>query len=87
MTTIGTDRMQLQVQLFGSYRDIAPGSSLSLEMPPGATVADLVRCLHDKVPGKLPPNLAVAVNRRHARAEQVLEPSDEVALIPAVAGG
>lgn len=87
MSAGASNRMKLDVQLFGSYREIAPGGSLSLEIPEGATVDDLVRCLHECVPGRLPPRPAIAVNRRHAENGQILRPSDELALIPAVAGG
>jgi molybdopterin synthase sulfur carrier subunit len=79
--------MTLEVRLFGSYREIAVGGRLSVEIPQGSTVADLVHCLHERVPGQLPPRPAVAVNRRHAESTQILNPSDELALIPAAAGG
>ncbi len=77
----------LQVQLFGRYRDILPGRDLIVDLPRGATVADLVRILHEKIPGDLPERPVVAVNCCLAADEQILEASDEVALIPAVAGG
>ena len=77
----------LHVQLYGRYRDIVPSSDLIIELPCGSTVADLVRLLHEKIPGDLPARPVVAVNRRLAEDELILEASDEVALIPAVAGG
>jgi len=85
MTTLGL--LSLRVQLFGRYRDISAGEELTLQLQTGATVADLVSQLHQKFPGQLPDNPAVAVNRRHAQTDRVLEDSDEVALIPPVAGG
>ncbi len=79
--------MPLHVQLFGRYREMVRGNDLVIELPCGATVADLVRLLHERVPGDLPLRPVVAVNRRLAADELVLEATDEVALIPAVAGG
>lgn len=87
MSVGASERMTLEVRLFGSYREIAAGGSLSVELPQGSTVADLVRRLHERVPGQLPPRPAVAVNRRHAGSAEILNPSDELALIPAPAGG
>lgn len=77
----------LHVQLFGRYRDIVPGKDLVIELPYGSTVADLVRLLHERLPGDLPRRPVVAVNRCLAGDELIIEASDEVALIPAVAGG
>lgn len=77
----------VHVKLFGRYREIVPGGDLVIELPYGATVADLVRLLHEKFPGRLPNRPVVAVNRRLAADELILERSDELALIPAVAGG
>ncbi|MDH3297066.1 MAG: MoaD/ThiS family protein [Gemmatimonadota bacterium] len=87
MTESGQNRMHVRVQLFGSYREVAPGDYLELDVPVGATVGDLVDQLRDLVPGRLPRRPVVAVNRRHAPDGQVLEASDELAMIPAVAGG
>jgi len=85
MTTLGL--LSLRVQLFGRYRDISAGEELTLQLPTGATVADLVSQLHDRFPGQLPDSPTVVVNRRHAQTDRVLEVSDEIALIPPVAGG
>jgi molybdopterin synthase catalytic subunit len=75
------------VLLFASYADVLGGDRITLELPTGASVRDLI----DRVRG-LPgadrlPTPAVAVNQRYATAHQRLTSGDEVALIPPVAGG
>jgi molybdopterin converting factor small subunit len=87
MSTKTVEALPLRVQLFGRYRDISASKEVTLQLPAGATVADVVFQLHQRFPGQLPDSPAVAVNRRHAPMDQVLEASDELALIPPVAGG
>ena len=87
MTVPVSDLLSVEVQLFGRYRDVSPGASLTVEVRAGATVAEFVASLHDRFPGRLPLRPFVAVNRRLARDADVIDAGDEVALIPAVAGG
>jgi molybdopterin converting factor subunit 1 len=80
--------MRINVLLFASYADALGGPTVAVEVPDGATVADLVRHLR-ALPGAahLPARPLVAVNQAYARAEQRLGAADEVAVIPPVAGG
>jgi MoaE-MoaD fusion protein len=57
---------------------------LTLELPDGARVGDALAELHG-LAGDLP--LVMAVNREYADEERVLDPGDELALIPPVSGG
>lgn len=77
----------VEVRLFGRYRELAPGGSITVDLPAGATVADLVSELHRRSPGRLPTRPVVAVERRPAADDVALEAGHEVALIPPVAGG
>lgn len=77
----------IEVQLFGRYRDTLEGSSLTIDLPAGATVGDLIARLHSRYPGCLPSRPSVAVNMKLATDSVVVAASDQVALIPAVAGG
>jgi molybdopterin synthase sulfur carrier subunit len=74
---------------FAAYRDLVGAPSLDVELPAGATVADLVRALRERgAPfDGLPAEPAVAVNRTYAFLDQPLAADDEVAFIPPVAGG
>lgn len=91
MTTDAARRFR--IRLFGRYRDLAEGhpeiagDAIELSLPDGATVADLVAALHARKPGRLPERPAVAVNRRLAGDTAKIEASDEIALVPPVAGG
>lgn len=87
MSTDHVELMPFHVQLFGRYRDVAADEGVMLKLPRGATVADLMSALHKRLPDQLPERPTIAVNRRQAMDDQVLEGSDEVALIPPVAGG
>jgi molybdopterin converting factor subunit 1 len=80
--------MSVTVLLFASYADALGTSSLSLDLPTDATVADLLADLRSR-PGadRLPPAPLVAVNQRYASAGSAVREGDEVAVIPPVAGG
>ena len=65
-------------------RERAGESRLTLELPDGARVQDALAELGDLAAG-LP--LVMAVNREYAPEDQVLDPGDELALIPPVSGG
>ena len=76
------------VQLFASYAESFGGATLELPLKSGDTVADLVNSLRS-LPGAsiLPDSPRVAVNRKFAAGNQVIDARDEIALIPPVAGG
>lgn len=78
----------LDVLLFASYADAAGASSVRVTVPDGACVADVVREVRQAAPAiPLPARPLVAVNHRYATPDQAVGSSDEVALIPPVAGG
>jgi len=76
------------VQLFASYAESFGGPTLELPLKSGSTVADLLDHLR-LLPGAsiLPDSPRVAVNRKFASANQLVDARDEIALIPPVAGG
>jgi molybdopterin synthase catalytic subunit len=65
-------------------RERAGQPELTLELPDGARVGDALAQLHGLAEG-VP--LVMAVNREYADEERVLDPGDELALIPPVSGG
>lgn len=79
--------MKVEVRLFATLQPYLPagahGDGVSLDLPPGATVHDVVESL--KIPGELA--CLTVVNGRDAGPEQVLAPGDELALFPPLAGG
>lgn len=76
--------MRVQIRLFASLRERAGASELTLELPDGALVGDALTELGWLI-GDL--RAVLAVNREYASAETVLQPDDELALIPPVSGG
>ncbi len=81
--------MELTVRLFALYRERAGVREFSLELPIGATVADLTDAVRLLYPRLAPPEvkIVVAVNTDYAEPEDVLNSGDDVYLIPPVSGG
>lgn len=79
----------MTVLLFGVTRDIVGKGSLSIHDTDGIeTVADLKGLLMEQYPalGELS-SLALAINQSYARDNDLVNESDEIALIPPVSGG
>ncbi len=81
--------MNVKVLFFGQLRELVGASEESVELPPGACVADLLSHYQQRVPRwqEFRPSLAVAVNQEYADPTAALRPEDEVAFIPPVSGG
>ena len=76
--------MEVTVRLFAMLRERAGAPEVTLDLPDGARVRDALDSLEGLAEG-VP--LVMAVNREYADAERVLDPGDELALIPPVSGG
>jgi molybdopterin converting factor subunit 1 len=76
--------MRISVRLFAALRERAGAREREVELPSGATVADVWRELDL---GDEPEGLLYAVNRAYVERVAVLADGDEVALIPPVSGG
>ena len=81
--------MELNVRLFALYRERAGGNTVSVTLPDGATVADLTDEVRRQIPELAPPEvkIVVAVNTDYADPDIILQPGDDVCLIPPVSGG
>jgi sulfur-carrier protein len=81
--------MSVQVRYFAAVREAAGRDVETLQLPVGATVAQIQSLLVERYPAlsTLLPRCAVAVNRSYAGAEAVLNDGDELAFIPPVGGG
>lgn len=79
--------MKVYVKLYALLRKHHPGPNrsipLEVELPDGATVADLAPALH------LPPELvrSVFINNEAREVKAVLHDGDQVGLFPPVVGG
>jgi len=79
--------MNLKIKTFGITRDILGGREIVFELK-GKSVSDLRDELtqkHHELAGLR--SLFIAVNQEYAADEIALNESDEIALIPPVAGG
>jgi molybdopterin synthase catalytic subunit/molybdopterin converting factor small subunit len=81
--------MRVTVLTFGMLRDLDRQIPGSIDLPPGATVADLLAHCRAQRPEThaIWSSIAVAVNREYAPAAHPLSEGDEVALLPPVSGG
>ncbi|MBI2956102.1 MAG: molybdopterin converting factor subunit 1 [Acidobacteria bacterium] len=81
--------MQVKVLFFGQLKDLVGRAEDQVELPAGASVADLVSYYQERVPrwDEFRPSIAVAVNQEYADAAVPLRGGDEVAFIPPVSGG
>lgn len=79
----------MRVLLFARARDLAGADAVDVDLPPGATVADLRRVLASRYP-QLAPLLqrsAFAVDDEFAAEDTVIGASAVVGLVPPVSGG
>ena len=80
--------MTVRVLLFASYADALGRPEIAIDLPAGARVRDVRDRLKAMVAGKrVPDKPMVAVNQRYAKDDHPVSASDEVAIIPPVAGG
>ncbi len=81
--------MEIRLRFFASVREKLHRSEATCSLPDGATVGQLLDAVCRDFPPVAPVrhSLAVAVNHEYVHESYVLNPEDEVALIPPVSGG
>lgn len=83
--------MRVQVIPFGVLKDWFGPSATTVELPDGASVAELLERLRAKLPSGSPAislrGIAVSVNAEYSQAAHILRDGDEVGLLPPVSGG
>jgi sulfur-carrier protein len=81
--------IRVQVRFFAAPREALGVSELALDLPAGATVADLVARLVEQYPvlQSYVRFMNVAVNRAYTGMQTRLRAGDEVACLPPVGGG
>lgn len=81
--------VKVNVRLFAIVRQHVGQSSVSLDLPDHATVADLKSSLATAYPSLEPllPNLMISVNSQYAADESPIPPHADLAAIPPVSGG
>jgi molybdopterin synthase catalytic subunit len=81
--------MQVRVLPFGVLKDWLGSAAATVELPEGATVAELLDRMGGGGPERerLLQGIAVSVNAEYAMATHMLREGDEVGLLPPVSGG
>ena len=80
--------LMVTVQLFASCAEAFGAPTLEIPLEHDSTVADLVLRMRSLPAGSaLSASARVAVNRKFAPPSQIVCSSDEIAVIPPVAGG
>ncbi|MCE2902806.1 MAG: MoaD/ThiS family protein [Gemmatimonas sp.] len=80
--------MSVSVLLFASYADAFGSRRVLVPVSAPCAAADLVEAMRSMPGGdRLPERPLVAVNRAWVDLAAVVQPTDEVAVIPPVAGG
>ena len=81
--------MKIRVRLFAVARQVAGRDSVELDLPEGATIAQLRGQLGTQVPplSGIVPQMMFAVDMQYANDATRIPPDAEVACIPPVSGG
>jgi molybdopterin converting factor subunit 1 len=81
--------MRVTVRLFAAHREAAGTSTYVADLPDGATVSDAYAHVCASFPkiAHRAGSTAFALNRTHVSGDAPLNESDEVAILPPVAGG
>ena len=77
------------LRLFAIYRERVGQDCIETNLQSGSTVADALTYLAELHPDTLPlmSTAMVAVNQEYTERDHILQPNDEIALIPPVSGG
>ncbi len=81
--------MTVHVQFWSYFKDLTGCAQSSEELPPGATIGDLVQHLHTRFPKlvAMQNSTLIAVGVEYQNRDYVLKDGDEVSLFPPVQGG
>lgn len=81
--------MRVHVQFYSYFKELTGASEVEEEVPPGSTLGDLLRQLHERFPRlrDMARSTLVAVGVEYQPADYRLQAGDEVALFPPVQGG
>lgn len=80
--------MEIKVLAFGIAKDIFGGQSIQIMLGEAADIATLKTLLEQQYPQlKELASYMIAVNDEYAHVDTVIQPGDEIAIIPPVSGG
>lgn len=81
--------MRITVEFFSQLKEIAGASELSIDLPGGATVADLLAQLYRAHPPlqKWDNNILIGAGVEFVARDYVIRPQERLAIMPPVQGG
>lgn len=81
--------MKVRVLFFSVLKDLTGAEEVPIEMPAGATIANLLAELFTRWPGlsDWEPSLLIAQNQSYAARTELLLEGAEIAIMPPVQGG
>ena len=81
--------VQVTVNFYSFFKDLAGCSSCAQALPQGGTLADLLKILIERFPklGPMQKSMLMAVGVEYQARTYVLSSGDEVSLFPPVQGG
>jgi len=81
--------MKVHVQFFSRLRDLAGTSETEIELPDGSTPTDLLELLYLRTPALRDWNksILVAAGVEFVGRDYVLQPGDQISIMPPVQGG
>jgi molybdopterin synthase sulfur carrier subunit len=81
--------MEIKLQFFSHLREIAGDAERTLELPEQATVGDALTQLYAEYPalGKWDRTILVGAGVDFVGRDHVLQPNDQLAIMPPVQGG
>lgn len=81
--------MKIAVQFYSQLKELAGGAEVEVEVPEGATVAELLARLYALHPGleKWDRNILVGVGVEFVERDHVVQTNESIAIMPPVQGG
>ena len=81
--------MKIHVQFFSRLRELAGVSTMETEVPVGSTSADLLELLYLRTPAlrDWDKSILVAAGVEFIARDYVLQPDDQISIMPPVQGG
>jgi molybdopterin converting factor small subunit len=81
--------MKVHVQFFSRLRDLAGTSAMELEIPERGSTGDLLEILYAQTPAlrDWDKSILIAAGVEFVERDYVLQPGDEISIMPPVQGG
>lgn len=81
--------MKVPVKFFSQLKDLAGPADLNVDLAAGATVSDLLKTLYEQAPAlrEHDSSILVGAGVEFVDRNYIIQPGDEIAIMPPVQGG